>query len=166
MTGRASREERKIAMGAEARLAELKLELPPAPKPVATYVTAIRHGDLLYVSGHGPYRSDGTLIIGKLGADMDVAAGQAAARQTGLAILATVRAHLGSLDKVARLIKSLGMVNATPEFADHPKVINGYSDLMKDVFGDAGVGTRSAVGMVALPAGIAVEIEAIFQVKN
>jgi len=155
-----------IAMGAEARLAELKLELPPAPKPVATYVTAIRHGDLLYVSGHGPLRSDGTMIIGKLGADMDVAAGQAAARQTGLAILATVRAHVQSLDKVERLIKTLGMVNSTPEFAEHPKVINGFSDLMKDVFGDAGVGTRSAIGMVALPAGIAVEIEAIFQVKD
>ena len=153
-------------MGAEARLAELKLVLPPAPKPVATYVTAARHGDLLYVSGHGPLRADGTLIVGRLGADMDVAAGQAAARQTGLAILSTVRSHLGSLDKVVRLIKSLGMVNATAEFADHPKVINGYSDLMKDVFGDPGVGTRSAVGMGGLPAGIAVEIEAIFQVKD
>jgi enamine deaminase RidA (YjgF/YER057c/UK114 family) len=155
-----------IAMGAEARVAELKLVLPPAPKPVATYVTAIQHGDLIYVSGHGPLRSDGTLITGKLGADMDVEAGQAAARQTGLAILSTLRAHLGSLDKIERLIKSLGMVNSTPQFHDHPKVINGYSDLMKDIFGDAGVGTRSAIGMVALPAGIAVEIEAIFQVKR
>jgi enamine deaminase RidA (YjgF/YER057c/UK114 family) len=153
-------------MGAEARVAELKLVLPAAPKPVATYVTAIQHGDLIYVSGHGPLKPDGTLILGKLGADMDVAAGQAAARQTGLAILSTLRAHLGSLDKIERLLKSLGMVNSTPEFAEHPKVINGYSDLMKDVFGDAGVGTRSAVGMVALPAGIAVEIEAIFQVKR
>ncbi len=157
---------RKIVMGAEARLAELKLELPPAPKPVATYVTAIQHDDLIYVSGHGPLKSDGTLITGKLGADMDVAGGQAAARQTGLAILSTLRAKLGTLDKVERLIKSLGMVNSTPEFAEQPKVINGYSDLMKDVFGDAGVGTRSAVGMVALPAGIAVEIEAVFQVKR
>src|SRR5438046_7968081 len=95
---------RTIAMGAEARLAELKLELPPAPKPVATYVTAVRHGDLLYVSGHGPLRSDGTMITGRLGADMDAAGGQAAARQTGLAILATVRAHLGSLDRVVRLV--------------------------------------------------------------
>ncbi len=153
-------------MGAEARIQELKLVLPPAPKPVATYVTAIKHGDLLYVSGHGPLRPDGTLITGRLGADMDVTAGQAAARQTGLAILATVRSHVGSLDKVVRLIKSLGMVNSTPEFNDHPKVINGYSDLMKDVFGDPGVGTRSAVGMVNLPSGIAVEIEAIFQVKD
>jgi enamine deaminase RidA (YjgF/YER057c/UK114 family) len=153
-------------MGAEARLVELKLELPPAPKPVATYVTAIRHGDLLYVSGHGPYRTDGTLIVGKLGADMDVPGGQTAAKQTGLAILATLRAHLGSLDKVVRVIKSLGMVNCTPDFGEHPKVINGYSDLMKDVFGDAGIGTRSAVGMGGLPSGIAVEIEAIFQVKD
>jgi|SRR5262245_10240289 enamine deaminase RidA (YjgF/YER057c/UK114 family) len=153
-------------MGAEDRLAQLHLELPPAPKPVATYVTAMRVGDLLYVSGHGPLRSDGTLIVGKLGADTDVPGGIAAARQTGLAILATVRAHLGSLDKVVRLVKSLGMVNSTPDFGEQPKVINGYSDLMKDVFGEAGVGTRSAVGMGALPGGIAVEIEAIFQVKD
>jgi enamine deaminase RidA (YjgF/YER057c/UK114 family) len=153
-------------MGAEDRLAELKLELPPAPKPVATYVTAMRVGDLLYVSGHGPLRSDGTMITGRLGADMDVPAGMAAARQTGLAILATVRAHLGSLDKVARLVKTLGMVNSTPDFGEQPRVINGYSDLMKEVFGEAGVGARSAVGMGALPGGIAVEIEAIFQVKD
>jgi enamine deaminase RidA (YjgF/YER057c/UK114 family) len=153
-------------MGAETRLAELKLELPPAPKPVATYVTAVRQGDLLHVSGHGPYRTDGTLIVGKLGADMDVQAGQGAARQTGLAILATVKSHLGSLDRVVRLIKSLGMVNSTPDFVDHPKVINGYSDLMRDVFGEAGVGARSAVGMGSLPGGIAVEIEAIFQIKD
>ena len=153
-------------MGAEDRLAQLKLELPPAPKPVATYVTALRVGDLLYVSGHGPLRSDGTMITGKLGLDLDVTAGMAAARQTGLAILATVQHHLGSLDKVVRLVKSLGMVNCTPEYGDQPKVINGYSDLMKEVFGDAGVGTRSAVGMGALPGGIAVEIEAVFQVKD
>ena len=153
-------------MGAEARLAELKLELPPAPKPVATYVTATRHGDLLYVSGHGPLRPDGTMITGRLGETLDLAGGQAAARQTGLAILATVRAQLGSLDRVVRLVKTLGMVNSTPDFGDQPRVINGFSDLMKDVFGDAGVGARSAVGMGALPAGIAVEIEAIFQVKD
>jgi enamine deaminase RidA (YjgF/YER057c/UK114 family) len=153
-------------MGAEARVAALKLELPPAPKPVATYVTAVRHGDLLYVSGHGPLRPDGSMITGRLGETMDVPGGQAAARQTGLAILATVRAHLGSLDKVGRLIKTLGMVNCTPDFGDQPRVINGFSDLMKDVFGDAGVGARSAVGMGALPTGIAVEIEAIFEVSD
>jgi enamine deaminase RidA (YjgF/YER057c/UK114 family) len=153
-------------MGAEARLAELKLELPPAPKPVATYVTAVRMGDLLYVSGHGPLRSDGTMHTGKLGADLDVAAGQAAARQTGLAILATVRSQLGSLDKVVRLVKVLGMVNCTGDFADQPKVINGFSDLMVDVFGEPGKAARSAVGMASLPGHIAVEVEAIFQVKD
>jgi enamine deaminase RidA (YjgF/YER057c/UK114 family) len=153
-------------MGADARLAELKLELPPAPKPVATYVTAARYGDLLYVSGHGPLRSDGTMIVGRVGADMDVTEGQAAARQTGLAILATVRSHLGSLDKVTRLIKVLGMVNCTPDFAEQPKVINGFSDLMVEVFGESGKGARSAVGMGSLPGGIAVEIEAIFQIQD
>src|SRR5436305_884802 len=153
-------------MGADARIAELKLELPPAPKPVATYVTAVRHGDLVYVSGHGPLRPDGTLMTGKVGADLDVAQGQAAARQTGLAILATLRGHLGSLDKVTRLIKALGMVNATPDFVEHPRVINGFSDLMVEVFGDSGKGARSAVGMGSLPGGIAVEIEAIFQVRD
>src|SRR4051794_1436294 len=153
-------------MGADARLAELKLELPPAPKPVATYVTTTRHGDLLYVSGHGPLRSDGTMIVGKVGDDLDVTAGHAAARQTGLAILATVRSRLGSLDKVTRLIKVLGMVNCTPDFGDQPKVINGFSDLMVEVFGDPGKGARSAVGMGSLPGGIAVEIEAIFQVRD
>jgi enamine deaminase RidA (YjgF/YER057c/UK114 family) len=153
-------------MGAEARLAELKLTLPPAPKPVATYVTALRQGDLLYVSGHGPLREDGTMHTGKVGADLDVAAGHAAARQTGLAILATVRSHLGSLDKIVRLVKVLGMVNCTPDFHEQPKVINGFSDLMVEVLGESGKGARSAVGMVALPGGIAVEIEAIFQVKD
>jgi enamine deaminase RidA (YjgF/YER057c/UK114 family) len=153
-------------MGAEARLAELKLTLPPAPKPVATYHTAVRHGDLLYVSGHGPLRPDGTMHTGKLGADLNLEAGQAAARQTGLAILATVRGHLGTLDKVARLVKVLGMVNSTPEYADHPRVINGFSDLMVEVFGEHGRGARSAVGMGSLPGHIAVEIEAIFQVQD
>jgi enamine deaminase RidA (YjgF/YER057c/UK114 family) len=153
-------------MGAEARLAELKLELPPAPKPVATYVTAVRHGDLLYVSGHGPLRPDGTMHLGKVGANLDVPAGHAAARQTGLAILATVRSQLGSLDKVVKLVKVLGMVNCTPEFGEQPRVINGFSDLMVEVFGDSGKGARSAVGMGSLPGHIAVEVEAIFQVKD
>ena len=153
-------------MGAEARLSELNLELPPAPKPVATYVTAARQGNLLYVSGHGPLRADGTLHLGRLGADLSVPAGQAAARQTGLAILATVRSHLGSLDKVVRLVKVLGMVNSTADFTEHPKVINGFSDLMVEVFGEPGKGARSAVGMGSLPGNIAVEVEAIFEVKD
>lgn len=153
-------------MGAETRLTELNLTLPPAPKPVATYVTAVREGNLLYVSGHGPYQADGSLIKGRLGADLDVAAGQAAAKQTGLAILATVRGHLGSLDKVVRVIKALGLVRCTPEFEDQPKVINGFSDLMVDVFGPSGKAARSAIGTNALPGGIAVEIEVIFEVQD
>ncbi|MGE3822165.1 MAG: RidA family protein [Isosphaeraceae bacterium] len=153
-------------MGAEARLAELKLELPPAPKPVATYLTSVRQGNLLYVSGHGPLRPDGTMHTGRLGENLGIAEGQAAARQTGLAILATVRGKLGSLDKVVRLVKVLGMVNCTADFADQPKVINGFSDLMVEVFGEAGRGARSAVGMNALPGMIAVEIEAIFEVND
>lgn len=153
-------------MSAEARLNELKLVLPPAPKPVATYVTAVRHGDTLYVSGHGPLRPDGAMYTGKVGADVDLAAGQAAARQTGLAILATIKSHLGTLDRVVKLIKVLGMVNCPPEFGDQPKVINGFSDLMVEVFGEAGKGARSAVGMGSLPGNISVEIEAIFQIRD
>lgn len=154
-------------MGADSRIEELNLQLPQAPKPVATYKTAVRHGNLLYVSGHGPLKPDGTLITGRLGDNMGLEEGQNAARQTGLAILATLRETLGSLDKVIRLVKSLGMVNATPDFNDHPKVINGYSDLMAEVFGpDAGVGARSAVGMGSLPGQIAVEIEAIFEIAD
>ena len=153
-------------MGAEARLIELHLTLPPAPKPVATYLTAVRHGTLLYVSGHGPVRPDGTLHLGRLGAGLGIEEGHAAARQTGLAILATVRSHLGSLDKIVRLVKVLGLVNSTPEFIDHPKVINGFSDLMVDVFGEPGKAARSAFGVAALPNGMAVEIEAIFEVAD
>lgn len=153
-------------MGADARIAELGLELPMAPKPVATYVTATRHGDLLYVSGHGPLRADGTMIVGKVGADLDLEAGRAAARQVGLAILATLRSHLGTLDKVTRLVKTLALVNSTDSFGQQPQVINGYSDLMRDVFGEPGIGARSALGTNSLPGNIAVEIEAIFQVKD
>ncbi|OJW08520.1 MAG: hypothetical protein BGO49_12580 [Planctomycetales bacterium 71-10] len=153
-------------MGAEERLAALKLELPPAPKPVAVYVTALRVGEFLYVSGHGPLKSDGALILGKVGVDLDLEGGYAAARQTGLAMLATIKEHLGSLDKVVRLVKTLGLVNCPADYKDQPKVINGFSELMKDVFGEAGVGTRSAFGAGSLPSGMAVEVEAIFQVKD
>lgn len=153
-------------MNPEERLAELKLELPPAPKPIAVYRPVVVCANLAYVSGHGPLRSDRTLITGRVGADMDLAAGQAAARQTGLAILSTLRSELGSLNRVKRLIKVLGMVNSTPDFPDHPKVINGCSELFRDVFGNEnGIGARSAVGMGSLPGNIAVEIEAIFEVE-
>lgn len=149
----------------ETRLVELGLTLPAAPKPMATYATAVRIGELLYVAGTGPLREDGTYMTGRLGAELDVAAGQAAARACALAMLATVRAEVGSLDGVARLIKVLGFVQATPAFTDHPKVMNGFSDLMVQLFGDAGLAARSAVGAPSLPAGIAVEVEAIFRLR-
>src|SRR5207237_10925052 len=122
-------------------------------------------GNLAYVSGHGPLRSDKTLITGRVGSEIDSVAGKAAARQTGLAILATLRSELGSLDRVKRVIKVLGMVNATPDFHEHPAVINGCSELFAEVFGpENGIGARSAVGMTSLPGNIAVEIEAILEI--
>jgi len=122
-------------------------------------------GNMLYVSGHGPLKPDTTMVLGRVGADLTLEQGKEAARVVGIAILSTVRNTLGSLDKVKRLVKTLGMVNSTPEFKDHPQVINGFSDLMAEVFGDdAGVGARSAVGMGSLPSNIAVEIECIFEV--
>jgi len=148
----------------EDRLAALKLELPPAPKAVGVYRPVVEINGLLYLSGHGPLHPDGSLTKGRVGADLDVAAGYQAARQTGLAILATLQKHCGSLDKIARLVKTFGLVHATPEFVDHPAVINGFSELMRDVFGEEhGVAARSAVGAVSLPGGMAVEVEAIFE---
>src|SRR4029077_7787966 len=139
----------------EVRIQELHLVLPNAPKPVAKYKTAVLAGNMLYVSGHGPLRPDGKMIQGRVGADLTLEQGKEAARVVGLAILSTVRNTLGSLDKVKRLVKTLGMVNATPEFKDQPQVINGFSELMAEVFGeDAGVGARSAVGVGSLPSGI------------
>jgi enamine deaminase RidA (YjgF/YER057c/UK114 family) len=148
-------------MSHEARLASLGITLPTPPKPVATYATVVEHDGLLYTSGHGPMRPDGTYVVGKLGATLDVTAGREAARLTGLALLATLRAHLGSLDRVMRIVKVLGLVNATPEFGEHPQVINGFSNLMVDVFGNAAIAARSAIGSPSLPMGTAVEIEAI-----
>lgn len=151
----------------EERLAALKIELPPPPKPVATYVPAVRVGHLLYVSGHGPAKSDGTLIRGKVGADLSLEQGNEAARVVGLNVLSTIRDTLGTLDKVVRLIKTVGMVNATPDFTEQPQVVNGFSDLMVEVFGpSAGKGARSAVGMGSLPGNIAVEIESVWQVRD
>jgi enamine deaminase RidA (YjgF/YER057c/UK114 family) len=152
-------------MSAESQLIALKIELPPAPKPVGVYKPIVIAGSMVYLSGHGPLRSDKTLVTGRLGLDMDVEAGYDAARLTGLGILSTLRGHLGSLDKVRRLVKLLGLVRCTDGFIQQPAVINGCSELFRDVFGeDAGVAARSAVGTNALPGGIAVEIEAIFEV--
>jgi enamine deaminase RidA (YjgF/YER057c/UK114 family) len=150
----------------ETRIQELHLVLPSPPKPMAKYKTAVQVGSLLYVSGHGPIRADGKLIEGRIGADLSLEQGKEAARVVGLAILSTVRNTLGSLDKVKRLVKTLGMVNCTPDFRDQPRVINGFSELMADVFGEeAGIGARSAVGIGSLPANIAVEIECVFEVS-
>jgi len=151
-------------MTPEARLAGLNVTLPPAPKPVAVYRPVVVVGQLAYVSGHGPLRVDKSLITGVVGRDLNLEEGKQAARQVGLAILATLREHFGSLDKVGRLIKVLGMVNSAPDFYDHPKVINGCSELFAEVWGEErGIGARSAVGMGPLPGNIAVEIEAIFE---
>jgi enamine deaminase RidA (YjgF/YER057c/UK114 family) len=154
-----------MAATPEARLKELQITLPPAPKPVAKYKPAVQVGNVLYVSGHGPAKVDGNSpVVGRLGDDLSLEQGKEAARLVGLAILSTVRNTVGSLDRVKRLVKTLGMVNATADFKDQPQVINGFSELMAEVFGDdAGVGARSAVGMGSLPANIPVEVECIFE---
>ena len=151
-------------MNAEARLAELKLTLPPIPKPAGVYKPLVVSGNMAYVSGHGPLKNDKTMLTGRVGADVDLQAGVAAARQTGLAILATLRDHFGSLDHIVRVVKVLGMVNCTADFTQHPLVINGCSELFRDLWGDdRGVAARSAVGMGSLPGNITTEIEAIFE---
>jgi enamine deaminase RidA (YjgF/YER057c/UK114 family) len=152
-------------MSHEQRLASLDLELPPPPPKGGVYKSVVIHSNTAYVSGHGPYLPDGSYLSGKVGADVSLDEGRHAARQVGLAMLATLRRDLGSLDRVVRVIKLLGMVNATPDFDAHPSVINGCSELFAEVFGeDAGIGARSAVGMGSLPGNISVEIEAIFEV--
>lgn len=153
-------------MSAEKRLQELGITLPTPPKPVAKYKPAVLIGNVLYVSGHGPAKiGDPKLQAGKLGAQLNLEQGKEAAKLVGINILATVKATIGSLDKIKRLIKTLGMVNAVPDYKDHPQVINGFSEFMAQVFGDdAGVGARSAVGMGSLPGEIPVEIECIFEV--
>ena len=151
-------------MTPEHRLTQLQVTLPPAPKPVAVYKPVVVVDRIAYVSGHGPLRADATLITGVVGRDLSLEEGKAAARQVGLAILATLREQLGNLDLVKRVVKVLGMVNTAPDFYDHPKVINGCSELFAEVWGpENGVGARSAVGMGPLPGNIAVEIEAIFE---
>ncbi len=153
-------------MDIESKIKEMGLELPPAPSAVAVYRPSLIVGDLCYTSGHLPVKADGSLMKGCVGSDTDQDVGYAAARQAGLAILSTLKAELGSLDRISRIVKLFGMVNCTPEFTMQPAVINGCSELMRDVFGeDKGVGTRSAVGVTALPLGVIVEIEAIVEVK-
>lgn len=151
-------------MSPEAQITALELTLPPAPPKGGIYKPVVVVGNIAYLSGHGPYLADGGMIRGRVGEDMDLAAANAAARQTGLAMLSTLRQELGSLDRIKRVVKLLGMVNSTPEFSDHPKVINGCSELFGQVWGEEnGIGARSAVGMGSLPGQIAVEIEGIFE---
>ncbi|MFM7629545.1 MAG: RidA family protein [Algoriphagus sp.] len=148
----------------ESRFKELGLVLPPAPKPLGVYTPSLQVGKLLYLSGHGTVKEDGSLIIGKVGEDLDIEQGKLAARQVGLAMLSTIKQAVGSLDKVKRVIKVLGMVNCLPTFERHPYVINGCSELFASVWGnEMGIGVRSAVGMGSLPDNIPVEIEALFE---
>lgn len=151
-------------MTPDEKFAALQLALPPAPKPIGVYKPCLISGNLCYVSGHGPVKIDGTLILGRIGEAITMEEGKLAAQQVGLAILATLIHHLGSLNKIKRVVKVLGMVNSTPSFERHPFVINGCSELFAKVWGDdLGVGVRSAVGMGSLPDNISVEIEALFE---
>jgi enamine deaminase RidA (YjgF/YER057c/UK114 family) len=154
-------------MSHESKLQELNLVLPAAPRPMGVYKPLLVVDRMAYVSGHGPLLPDGTMITGRVGRELDQEAGYRAARQTGLAILATLRSGVGSLDRVRRVVKVLGLVSGVPDFDQQPAVINGCSELFAEVFGtDHGVGARSAVGAAALPGGIPVEIEAIFEIES
>jgi len=145
------------------RIIELGLILPPAPKPVGVYKPVLVVDKFLYVSGQGPLLADGSMMKGKLGAELDINQGKLAARQVGLTMLSTIKVHFGELKKIKRIVKVLGMVNSTQDFESHPAVINGFSELISEVFGEEnGVGVRSAVGAM-LPMNIAVEIEAMFE---
>ena len=154
-------------MNYEEKLSTLGIKLPPAPVAAGLYKPMLIVDDLVYLSGHLPILEDGTILVGQVGNDCTVEEGSEAARQVGLNMLATLLDGLGSLDRIARVVKLLGMVNAGNEFTQHPQVINGCSELLKDVLGnDCGVGTRSAFGVSGLPAGAMVEIEGIFQIKE
>ena len=150
----------------ETKLKELNIELPPIGQPIANYVHVVRSGNLLFLAGKGPSNANGEFITGKVGKDLTIEEGQAAARLTAINQIAVLKAELGNLNKVKRIVKVLGMVNCDTDFTDHPKVINGCSELFAQVWGDDnGVGARSAVGMGSLPGNIAVEIEGIFEIE-
>lgn len=154
-------------MTADLNFKKLGFKLPPPPKPMGVYKPFLQLGNMIYVSGHGTFKEDGSLIIGRIGEDMDIEAGKLAARQVGLSIISTLIDNLGSLDKIDRVIKVLGMVNAISTFEKHPYVVNGCSELFRDIWGEKkGVGVRSAVGMGSLPDNIPVEIEAQFLLKS
>ena len=150
-------------MSIDARVKELGLQLPPTPPPGGVYTPVVVVDKMAYVSGQVPYKADGTMVIGRVGSDLTEEEGAAAARVVALTMLATIKASLGTLDKVKRVIKVLGMVNSTPDFQRHPAVMNGFSNTMVEVFGDAGKAARSAVGMGSLPYNVPVEVEAILE---
>lgn len=150
----------------EKKIKELGIELPEPTAPVANYLKAVTTGNLVYMAGHGPALPEGGYITGKVGTDLTIEEGYAAARQAGIAILASLKNEIGDLNRVNRIVKVLGMVNATPDFGNQPEVINGFSDLMVEIFGENGKHARSAVGMGSLPRGISVEIEVIFELKE
>lgn len=150
----------------EKKLKDLGIQLPAPQKPIANYVKAVRTGNLVFLAGHGPSNPDGTDITGKVGKDLTVQQGYEAAKTVGLNLLSSLKAEVGDLNKVNRIVKVLGMVNCTENFTEQPKVINGFSDLMVSVFGEKGKHARSAVGMYALPNNIAVEIEMIVELEN
>lgn len=153
-------------MDFDKKLREIGIELYPPTKPMANYVKVVRTGNLLFFAGHGPTKADNSNITGKVGKDLTVEQGYEAAKQTGIALLSTLKAEVGDLNKVKRIVKVLGMVNCTESFIDQPKVINGFSDLMVAVFGEKGKHARSAVGMYMLPSNIAVEIEMIVEIEE
>ena len=153
-------------MKVEARLMAMGLKLPKSTAAMGNYLTAVRTGNLVFLSGHGPLREDGTPITGKVGADLTIEEGYEAARRVGILLLSSLKSEIGDLDKVRRVVKVLGMVNCRPEFVDQGKVVNGASDLFVEVFGERGRHARSSVGMNALPLNIAVEIEMIVEVDE
>ena len=154
-------------MNPDKMITELNLEIPPAPKAAGLYKPVLLQGDLIYFSGHLPILFDGSMITGRIGTEITIEEGVAAARHTGLSILSSVKEELGSLNEISRLVKLLGMVNATPDFSEHPKVINGCSELFQEIWGeDFGVGIRSAFGVSGLPGNASVEIEGIFQLTR
>ncbi len=155
-----------FSQDAETRLKEKGIVLTPPPAPIANYVNAVRVGNLLFLAGKGPNKPDGTYITGKVGKDLSIEQGYEAARLTAINHLSVLKTELGSLDKVKRIVKVLGMVNCTDDFKNQPKVINGYSDLMVEIFGEKGKHARSAVGMNSLPMNIAVEVEVIVEIED
>lgn len=156
----------RIGYDVEARLAALGITLGEAPPPTANYVRAVRAGNLVFLAGHGPDKPEGGQVVGKMGSDLSLAEGQQAARLTGISLLASLKAEIGDLNRVARIVKVMGMVNAVPDFTQHSQVMNGFSDLMVEVFGERGRHARAAVGMSSLPGNIPVEIEMIVEIVD